>query len=312
MITIYTKKDDDLHEVPSIENECWINIAQPNYTEISEISKKLDIPEEFLTDPLDTDERSRVEIEDNHLLIILRIPYFDKEHPETPYNTVPLGIILSPQTIITISSMNHEIHESFLGRKIKNLTLKNKQKFILTLLLKTALLYLKYLKQINNITGELEKELHKSMKNRELIKLLDLEKSLVYFTTSLKANELMILRLARTQKFRLTEEDQDLLEDVIVEYKQAIEMANVYSNILSGMMDAFASVISNNLNVVMKFLTSITFIIMLPTLVASIYGMNVDLPFQKSQNAFLIVVFIAALSAIMGAIFVINRKWFRL
>ncbi|MCP4178606.1 MAG: magnesium transporter CorA family protein [bacterium] len=310
MISIFKKIDEGLQEIDEIEKDSWINAINPNYVELNEISKALDLPEEFLTDPLDVDERPRIEIEDDHILIILRIPYFDKNHPEIPYNTMPLGIVYSPNHIVTICSAETEILTTFLDRRIKKLSLKNKEKFIFLIFLRTAILYLKFLKQISNMTDNLEKELHKSMKNRELIKLLDLEKSLVYFTTSLKADEIMIDRLSRAKKFKLDADDKDLLEDVVVEYKQAIEMSNVYSNILSGMMDAFASVISNNLNVVMKFLTSITIILMLPTLVASIFGMNVALPFQNSPYAFMMTMGLSIILAICGIIFFFNRKWF--
>ena len=310
MISIYRKSEDGLEEVSSIQKDCWIHILQPNYVELSEVSKALDIPEEFLTDPLDQDERARVEVEDGYILIILRIPYLDKEHPDIPYNTAPVGIIYSEHNIVTISSMETEILTTFVSKKLKSFSLKNKEKFIFLIFLRTAIMYLKYLRQISNMTNEIEKALHKSMKNQELIKLLDLEKSLVYITTALKANEIMINRLAAIKKFKINAEDKDLLEDVIVEYRQAIEMSSVYSNILSGMMDAFASVISNNLNVVMKLLTSISIILMFPTLVASIYGMNVALPFQNSPHAFLITMIIAFGISAVGVLLFTYRRWF--
>jgi magnesium transporter len=310
MLNFYKKTDDGLKEIDSIAKDCWINAVQPNYVELNEISKVLDVPEEFLTDPLDTDERARIEVEDGYILIILKIPYLDKENPEVPYNTVPLGIIYSEHNIVTICSMETAILSTFLDRKLKNISFKNKEKFILLIFIRTAILYLKFLKQVSNMTNDLEKELHKSMRNQELIKLLDLEKSLVYFTTALKANEIMIGRLSIQKKFKLNADHRDLLDDVLVEYRQGIEMANVYSNILSGMMDAFASVISNNLNVVMKFLTCITIILMLPTLISSIYGMNIALPFQNSPYAFLITMGGAVAIAIVTVILFIYRKWF--
>ena len=308
MISIYKKSDEGLQEINTIEKDCWINAIQPNFVELNEIIKVLDIPEEFLTDPLDIDERPRIEIADEHILIILRIPYYDKDDPRIPYNTVPLGIIYSPDTIITICSIETEILSTFLDRRIKNFSLKNKERFIFLIFLRTAILFLKFLKQINNMTNELEKELHESMKNQKLVKLLDVEKSLVYFTTSLKANEIMIGRLSVSKKFKISTEEKDLLEDVEVEYKQAIEMANVYSNILSGMMNAFASLISNNLNAVMKFLASITLVLMLPNLVASIYGMNIHLPFQDSPFAFPMTMAIALLLAGLGAFFFLRKN----
>ena len=310
MISIYKKSDDGLEEVSTIQKDCWVNAVQPNYVELSEINKVLGIPEEFLTDPLDIDERARIEVEDDHILIILRVPYYDKEEIDIPYNTVPIGIIYTENNIVTISSRENEILSTFVSRKLKSFSFKNREKFIFLIFLRTAIMFLKYLRQISNMTNELEKNLHKSMKNQELIKLLDLEKSLVYFTTALKANEIMIGRLASAKKFKINSDDKDLLDDVLVEYRQGIEMANVYSNILSGMMDAFASVISNNLNVVMKLLTSISIILMFPTLVASIYGMNVALPFQDSPHAFLLTMIIAFGISFICAVIFLYRKWF--
>lgn len=308
MINIYKKAEDSLQEISSIEKDCWINAVQPNFVELNEISKTLDLPEEFLTDPLDIDERPRIEIEDEHILIILRIPIFEKDKPQNPYNTIPLGIVYTQDTIITICSIESEIISTFLDRKIKNFSLKNKEKFIFLIFLRTAILYLKHLKQINNMTNELERELQVSMKNQELIKLMDLEKSLVYFTTSLRANEIMIGRLAASKKFKISADDRDLLEDVWVEYRQAIEMAHVYSNILSNMLNAFSSLISNKINSVMKFLASVTIVLMLPTLVASIYGMNIPLPFQESPYAFIITMMISMILAGTAAIIFLRKK----
>jgi len=307
MISIYKKTDEGLMEVDTIEKDCWVNAIQPNYLELNEISKALDIPEEFLTDPLDLDERPRVEAEGDNILIILRVPCFDKNHPEIQYNTLPLGIIYSPDNIITISSMESEILSMFAERRIKNFSPSNKIRFIFLILLKTATLYLKFLRQISNLTTDHEKELHKTMKNVELLRLMDLEKSLVYFTTSLKANEIMIGRLSVSKHINMSPEDRDLLEDVIVEYKQAIEMAHVHSNILGGMMQSFASLISNNLNASMKSLTSITIVLMLPTLVASIYGMNVVLPggMERSNphTFFLLLLIMGLISTVMLIVF---------
>ena len=310
MLNFYKKLEDGLKEIDSIEKDCWINAVQPSYVELNKVGKKLDIPEEFLTDPLDMDERARIEVEEGHILIILKIPYLDKENPEVPYNTVPLGIIYSENNITTICSMETEIVSSLIDRKVKNISIKNKEKVILLIFLRTAILYLKFLRQISNMTNELELELRKSTKNQELIKLLDLTKSLVYFTTALKSNEIMIGRLSIQKKFKLNPDHRDLLDDVLVEYRQGIEMASVYSNILSGMMDAFASVISNNLNVVMKFLTSVTIILMLPTLVSSIYGMNIELPYMHSPHAFLITMGSSLALAVIGVMLFTYRKWF--
>jgi magnesium transporter len=265
---------------------------------------------DFLTDSLDIDERSRIETEHNTTLIVLRVPKFDKDNLGVPFTTLPIGIVLTKDIIITVCLWDiNEVLDLFKG-KIKNLPTENRRRFILHLFHRTAFFYLKYLKEINKKSNEVETELHRSMKNEELIKLLDIEKSLVFFTTSLRSNELMMERLSKIRTLELNEDDKDLLEDIIVDNKQAIEMANIYSNILSGMMDAFASVISNNLTIVMKFLTSVTIILMLPTLVASIYGMNVELPFQHSSHAFFITIGLSFCLSSVGVLIFLKNRWF--
>ncbi len=310
MIEIYYKeKNGSIEKLDSFKKGCWISVIKPTNEEIESLSKNLSIPMEFITYPLDLDERARVEMDDDITLTILRIPYYDKNNEENPFITIPIGIIFSNDYIITISIYKTRIFSDFINDKIRGFRTTDKNHFLLLLFLKTASLYLQYLREIDKRTDIIERELHKSMRNEELIRLLSIEKSLVYFTTSLRSNEFMMERLQRTNLLKMNEEDQELLDDVIIENKQAIEMANIYSNILSGMMDAFASVISNNLNVVMKFLTAITIILMLPTLIASIYGMNIKLPFQNSPHAFLITMVISLILTILGIILFKNRKW---
>ncbi len=314
MITVYRKVEANLEVfsggLEGMKENYWINVEDPTREEIERLSKQLNVPSDFFTDPLDPDERSRIEKEDNSALIILRIPQFVGIDAEVPFITLPVGIILTDEVIVTLSKQHNRIIEDFIEGRVRNFTTKSKSRFVLHIFLRTAILYLNYLKEINKRTNEVESELHRSMKNEELIKLLNVEKCLVYFITSLRSNELMMERLQKTTILNLTEEDMDFLDDVIIENKQAIEMANIYSNILSGMMDAFASVISNNLNVVMKFLTSVTIILMIPTLIASFYGMNVKLPFQSSPHAFLITLGISTILSAFGVFIFIRRKWF--
>ena len=310
MINIFKTRQMDLKEISEFEKDSWVNISNPTNEELEKLSQKLNVPLDFLTDPLDVDERARIEVEKKCILIVLRIPRFDEKDADIPFTTLPLGIIFIEDLVITVCSNHVDVILDFINGKVRNFSTENRNRFILQIFVRTALLYLKHLKEINKRTTLVEKELHKAMKNEELIKLLNIEKSLVFFTTSLKSNELVMERLQKSEFVKLDPNDKDLLEDVSIENKQAIEMANVYSNILSGMMDAFASVISNNLNVVMKLLTTITIILMLPTLVASIYGMNVKLPFQDTPHAFVITIGISfVLSAISIFIF-IRRKWF--
>ena len=294
-----------------IERHCVITVISPEKIEIEKLSGEMGIPSDFLTDPLDIDERARIETEDGVLFIVLRLPKNGGEGSDIPFTTFPAGIILTKDDTIVIISASDITESLDMGSgRTKNIVEGKRSSVILHIFLKTALLYLRYLKEINQRTGEIEKELQKSLKNEELIRLLNMEKSLVFFTTSLKSNELMMERLMKTELLKLTPEDKVMLEDVLIENRQAIEMASIYSNILSGMMDAFASVISNNLNVVMKILTSITIILMIPTLTASIYGMNIDLPFQHVAHSFYIVTGISFSASVLCVLIFMKNRWF--
>jgi len=310
VIKTYKSIGVNLNELQDYTDNCWINVSGSNKNELDALGLLLSIPLEFLSYPLDINERARIEIDEGCMLVIIRIPIREEENSEIPFTTATLGVILKDKFIITISSRKTNIFNDFLDGKVKNFDTEKRVEFLLKLFYKISFLYLKDLKDINIMTNQIEKELHQSMKNEALIKLLNIEKSLVFFTTSLKENEIMMERFQRVQLYNLNEESADLLEDVIIENKQAIEMANIYSNILSGMMDAFASVISNNLNVVMKVLTSITIILMLPTLVASIYGMNIQLPFADSPYAFSITMGISVILTIIGMVIFWKRDLF--
>ena len=310
MTNIFMLTQTGLKPLTEFEKGCWVNINSPSHEELNDIRQKLNVPLNFLTDPLDIDEMARIEIEDEHILMVLRIPYYDKDDPDVPYITIPMGIIFSDRYVITVCAKDITNFWDFFNGRPKTFYTESKNRFLLQIFLKSALTFLKYLKEIDKRTDVIERELHKSMKNEELVQLLNLEKSLVFFATSLRSNELVMERLDRFKAMKMTEDDKDILEDVIIENKQAIEMANIYSNILSGMMDAFASVISNNLNVVVKLLTSVTIILMIPTLIASIYGMNVKLPFQDSGHAFLITIIISTIFSSIGVLIFWRKKWF--
>lgn len=306
MLNIYISNiHGELKEIEDIQNGCWINLVAPTENEIKFVSNKLQIPIDFIRDALDDEERSRIEKEDNHVLIIVDIPIISTDDVgATIYDTIPIGMIITESCFITVCLQENPIFEQFARNKVKGFYTYMKTRFAFQLLYLISTYYLRYLKQINRKTSEIEKELHQSMKNKELFSLLSLEKSLVYFTTSLKANNIVMERLLRLNYLKMYEEDQDLLQDVIIENKQAIEMTEVYSSILSGMMDAFASVISNNVNIVMKFLTAITIVISIPTLIASIYGMNVHLPLQDHPYAFFVPISISLfLSSLIAVIF---------
>ena len=313
MIEIYKTIDGKLTKiVPTAheEKDSWIYVVSPSVEEIEKITTQFNIPRDFLEDPLDVNESPRIEREDENTLIIIRTPYYDDEEEHIKFTTIPLGIILTKDCLITVSSKNDDVLQNFFKGEVKNFSTSKRNRLILQILSRTATVYLNYLKRINRMTSSIENRLHKSMKNEELIRLLDMEKSLVYFSTSLRSNELVMERLARTGLLTKSEENKDFLEDLMIENKQALEMTNIHSNILSSMMDAFASVISNNLNMVMKFLTSVTIILMIPTLIASIYGMNIKLPFARSTHAFAITMGASIVFSLIGVFIFIKRKWF--
>lgn len=311
MIQYFKTLQNRLTEIESVEKDCWINVVNPSTKEIEYLSQKLLIPADLLIDPLDADENARVEQHKNCMLIVCRIPVEMNWNDDLPYTTLPLGIILKRDVIVTVCGKSTEITQAFVESRVRNFHSEKRERFVLQLFLKSSILYLRYLKNINNKADDIQVSLHRSTRNKELLQLLNLEKSLVYFTTSLKSNELMMFRLQRLSLPALNrEEEQELIEDVATETKQAIEMANIYSNILGNMMGAHSSIISNNLNITIRFLTSVTIILSLPILVASLYGMNVKLPFQDHDNAFWIVMLIALILSSIGVLFFRKKNLF--
>ena len=309
MITIYKTDGNELQPLPNPENGCWINAINPTPEEIAQIHD-LGVPQDYITYPLDLDERARTERENGELLIVLRIPYYQGEESDLPFTTIPLGIILTNQYIVTVSKLENEITHEFTNRRVKDVATAKRLRFVLRLLLTAATKYLMYLREITKRVDILEDELQQSTRNKEVLELLKYQKSLTYFTTALKSNELMMERLRRSRLFETYPEDEDLLEDVLTENQQAIEMTNITSNILSSMMDAFASIISNNLNAVMKFLASITIVLSLPTMVASFYGMNVRLPLEDHPQAFFLPVAVSFLIGLAVIYLFWKRDWF--
>lgn len=310
MIRIFKTEDGNIHQKDEIEAGCWVALTNPTATEILEIAERFQIDADDVKAPLDEEERSRIEVEDNYTLILADIPAIEERNGKDWYVTIPMGIITTDEVILTICLEDTPVLTSFMDGRVRAFHTYMKTRFILQILYKNASLYLQYLRVIDKKSGVIGEKLHKSTKNRELIELLELEKSLVYFTTSLRSNEMVLEKLMRNERIKKYPEDTELLEDVIIENKQAIEMANIYSGILSGTMDAFASVISNNLNIVMKFLATVTIVMSIPTMVASFYGMNVSsrgMPFANSPYGFAIVLgFALALSLFVAYIF--NKK----
>jgi magnesium transporter len=307
---LITDENGKLRETDTIEKGSWIHLINPDQDEINYIIDELNLDPDFIKDPLDDEERSRIEKEDDNSLIIVDIPIVSHDKDgKSIYDTIPLGMIVTKECFITICLEENPIFDRFILNRVKEFYTFKKTRFALQLLYTISTYYLRYLKQINRKTNEIESALHRSMKNEELFYLLSLEKSLVYFTTSLKANNIVMQKMLKSEYLRMYEDDQDLLEDVIIEYRQAIEMAETYSNILNGMMDVFASLISNNLNAVMKLLTSITIILSLPTMVASFFGMNVRIPFENDPHGFFTVMIIAFVLSTTAAIIFWKRKY---
>ncbi len=309
MLTIYKNVEDGLSILTEPINGCWIHLLDPTAEEIQTISN-LGIPRDFLTYPLDLDERARTEREDGILLVILRIPYYQGAQADAPYITIPLGIILTDKYLITVCKLENDILRDFCSGRVRNLSTGKRNRFLLRILLASATNYLTHLRTITKTVDYLEDQLQKSTRNREVLELLKYQKSLTYFTTALKANELMLERLDRSQLFKAYPDDEDLLDDVITENQQAIEVTSITSNILSGMMDAFASIISNNLNAIMKFLAAITIVLNLPVIVSSFYGMNVPLPLQEHPLAFVFTLLISVALSVIVIIIFIRRDWF--
>lgn len=292
MIQIYKNESENntnLKLLDNVENGCWINVVAPSDEELILISKKTGVPLEFLKAPLDDEETSRIDIEDGNMVVIVDIPFTEMEDNSLTYDTYPLAIIHTEQQLITVCLKNSKVLTDFINGKIKSFYTFKKSRFILQILNRISTYYLLYLRQIDKKSLMIEKRLHKSMKNRELVQLHSLEKSLVYFSTSLKANEITLEKMLKLEIMQKYEDDKDVLEDVIIENKQAIEMTEIYSNILASTMDFFASVISNNLNIVMKILASVTILMNIPTIISGIMGMNVPLPLHDNPYAFLIV-----------------------
>ncbi len=298
MLKIYNTnlETNKIEEIKEIQKGSWISLVNPSETEIKKVCENVNIQEDFIRDALDFEEKARIdqEDEDGTTLFVVDVPIIEKNEDNEIFTTMPLGmIVVRDDYFITVCLRKNKIIEDFEKRKVKDFQTYKKSKLIFQILYLNSSYYLSYLKQINKETEIAEYILKNSMKNKELLKLLSLEKSLVYFATSLKSNELVMEKTMRGKIIKLYEEDEDILEDAITENRQAIEMAKIYSDILNGTMDAYASIISNNLNGVMKFLTSITIVLAIPTMISSFWGMNVELPFQMNRFGFPIMLVIS-------------------
>lgn len=308
MITILQTKDEKLIPIEKIVEGTWINVVDPDEEEIQYLIS-LGIPKDFITYPLDIDERSRTEKDDGYTLILLRIPYFRNWEEDIPYIAIPLGIIFNDQNIITICRYKNDLINSILTKNGKYFSTVKRNRFILQIMLANATHYLTYLRSLQRKIDTIEDELQRSIRNKEVLELLKYQKCLEYFSTALRSNELMFERLQRNKFFTIFPDDSDLLEDVIIENQQAIEMTGIAGNLLGQMMDAYASIIQNNQNIIFKIMTAWTIILSLPTIVSSFFGMNISLPFESHPNAFLIVSGISLLIMLIVVVFFRRINW---
>lgn len=309
MISIFKKTEGLLSTLETPVAGSWISAIAPDAAEIERLLA-LGVPESFITAALDEDERARTDKENGASLIIVRVPYDQGRDADIRYWTVPFGIVLVGELIVTICKFSNVVLDSVLQKRGQVPPTGKRNRLLLFLLQATAHNYLFYLRRIDTVTDEIESRLKLTLQNEELLQLLTYQKSLVYFMTGLRSNDLVMQRLQKSQLFQLFPDDLDLLDDVLIENMQATEMTGISSDILSKSTDAYASIISNNLNVVMKFLASVTILLTFPTLVASIYGMNVPLPGQENPHAFWFVMGLSMLLSSGAALFFWKRRWF--
>lgn len=299
-------------EIDRPETGAWVNVSPPlKQEEFSELSENLEIPIDFLTDSLDMDERSRFEEDDNVKLIVIKTPTENNSFNESDayYITIPICIILTHNQIVTVNSFDNPAIKKFLNT-FPNRDTEKKNMMVLKIFEKVTQAYMQYLKEINQRRNLMEQKLYASSRNEELLELMKIQKSLVYFVTALKSNEMLLMKIARTNFLNLNEDEKEFLEDLIVDISQGLEMANIYTNILSSTLDAFASIIANNQNQVLKRLAVITIVLTFPVLIASIFGMNVKSGFENSKYAFYVVSFLALGIAVIIGWYFFRRKIF--
>ncbi|MDO5562612.1 MAG: magnesium transporter CorA family protein [Synergistaceae bacterium] len=318
MLKITKTVEDGLIELSpeQVEPGAWLSLIRPTAEELLTVENITEAPQDFVRAALDPEESSRIEVEDNHILVLVNVPVNHENNPDE-YDTLPLGIIVTPDYIVTICQENNEALRSFTETRFRYFSTFKRTRFLFQILYRSAMLFLKDLRQMSGRRDRIDENLRRSMKNRELFQLLDLQNGLTYYAMSLRSNRVVVERLLRlcstaqvSHMIKLREEDEDLLDDVRVEYDQAIEMTQVQTNVLAGMMDAFASVISNNLNIVMKFLASVTIVLAIPTMVASFFGMNVPIPWEGHPMGFAIVCIIALILTIAAIVVLWRKKLF--
>ncbi len=313
MVQYYKNTGNETVEIQSPEQGAWVNVLPPlKQEEFDELSDQLDIPIDFLRDSLDIDERSRYEIDDNNKLIVIKTPAENHSFNESDafYITIPICIILTHHQIVTVNSFDNGAIKKFF-HSFQNRKPDNRKMMVLKILEKVVVNYMDFLKEINNRRNLLEQKLYKGNSNEDLLELVRIQKSLVYFVTALRSNEMLMMKLERTNILGLNEDERDFLKDLIIDNSQAYEMANIYTNILSSSLDAYASIISNNQNVVLKRLTYVTIALQIPILSASMYGMNVPLPFQESHYAFWVPMILSLITGVLFGWYYVVKKSFK-
>ena len=318
MLKITKTTDTELVELAPdiVETGAWISLIRPTADELCRVEAITGAPQDFIRAALDPEESSRIEIEDNHILVLINVP-INREAQNFEYDTLPLGIVITPDYIVTICQEHSDIIQNFSQSRFRYFSTFKRTRLLFQILYRSAMLFLKDLRQMTRRSDQIEQDLRRSMKNEELFQLLDLQKGLTYYSMSLRSNKVVVERLLRlcsnpqvSHLIKFREEDEELLDDVRVEYDQSIEMAQIQTDVLAGMMDAFASVISNNLNIVMKFLASITIVLAIPTMVASFFGMNVTVPWEGTPMGFLIVCVISVFFTILATWILWKKKLF--
>lgn len=307
---IYKTEDGVLSELNDFEQDVWVDLTAPDMTEIVETAKHFDVDVDDLKAALDDEESSRVQLEDGYTLILVDIPSAEVRNNQNAYTTIPLGIILLKRAVITVCSIKTPILTHFTKNGMKGFSTKKKMRFVYQIFLRTTNLYQAYLRVIDKRRSEIEQRIsNNDTEDTDLIHLHELESNLVYFATSLSANRMVMERMTRYERIKQYPEDKELLEDVIIENKQAMEMTNIYRDIIHGARDLVSTVIDNRLNNVMKFLTSITLVMAIPTIISGLYGMNVSgkwMPLSETPYGFYVICGMTAVLCTLA--FVILKK----
>ena len=310
MIEIFRTDHCQLNRLEEYTDGIWINIVNPTSRELNKIAEKYDIEIDDLASSLDEEESSRITLEDGYTLFLVDIPTPEVRHEKKMYTTIPLGIVIKQETIITICREDTPVINYFINNKVREFSTKKKMRFIYQILFRSAYLYQLYLRGIDKKRVEIEERVDGDTQNIDLIELHELESTLVYFATSLRSNSVVIERLRRYKRLEQYPEDMELLEDVIVEYQQAIEMTTIYRDIIDGTRELLSSIIDNRLNNVMKYLTSITIVMAIPTIISGIYGMNVDekwMPFANTPFGFGVICLIIVIICII-TLWILRKK----